>query len=465
MAGKIKVILSDLHIGPGDTSAPNPLEDFTADDDFARLLADIAAESAQTGSEAELIINGDFFEFLQVPAVDNFDPNATYSPAAYRDTSAPATVKRLKIIIANHPKIFTALADFLHTEPPVRCVTILNGNHDANLYWVAAQNALREAVGAKGHRRDCLQFATTFINRDGIWVEHGNQRTEKVNRFPDFDHPTDPGDPNRIYLPPGSEFVISYFNVAEREAWWLDNIKPFTSLIWFALQWNFDLAADLLLGFLVHSPGLLAGSFAVGDADSGTPNLISQLEDDAQRAELAARYAADPAVRRDIHRQIAALLGAAGAPQPPQAFGAASVGDDPLVMAQAEQEAMRSVLAVAARQIIEQGKAKAVFFGHTHQHAIEKIGDDGYYINTGAWLWNEEMNDATRQTWFDLFNHPEKFTGSRRLPYARVDYDANGNPVPQLLDYSGQGFPAPETPRLGFFEWLQQWIFRLFGAG
>ncbi len=462
MAEKFKVIISDLHIGPGDTSAANPLEDFTADDDFSRLLADIAAESEQTGKDAELIINGDFLEFLQVPAVDDFDPNATYSPAAYRDTTAAASVKQLKIITANHPKIFAALADFLHPDPPVRRVTILNGNHDANLYWADAQNALREAIGAKGHRRECLQFATTVINRDGIWVEHGNQRTEKVNRFPDFDHPTDPADPNRIYLPPGSEFVISYFNYAEKEAWWLDNVKPFTSLIWFALQWNFDLAADLLLGFLVHSPGLLVGSFAVEDGDS-TPNLVTQLEDDAQRAELAARYAADPAVRRDVHRQIAVLLRAAGAPQPPQAFGAL-IGDDPLVMAQAEQEEMRSVLAVAARQIIEQGKAKAVFFGHTHQHAFEKIGDDGYYINTGAWLWNEDMSAATRDTWFDLFNHPEKFTDSRRLPYARVDYDAAGNPVPQLLDYSGQGFPPPPNHR-SFWQRLYDWFLRLFGAG
>jgi len=459
-----KIILSDLHIGPGDGDAENPLEDFTADDDFARLLAEAAAESETGGKPAELIINGDFVEFLQIPTVDNFDPRAIYSPAMYRDTSAAASVKQLKIVIDRHPKVFTALADFLRPDPPVRRVTILNGNHDANFYWADVQNLLRDTIGAKGHRRDCLQFATTFINRDGIWVEHGNQRTEKVNRFPDFDHPTDPGDPTRLYLPPGSEFVISYFNVAEREAWWLDNIKPFTSLIWFALKWDFDLAAELLLGFLAHSPGLLAGSFAVGTEDAGAPNLISQLEDDAQRSELAARYAAEPAVRRDIHRQIATLLQPVGAPRPAQAFAVADVGDDPLKMAQAEQNAARGVLSSAADALIKQGKAKAVFFGHTHHTVFEEIGDDGYYINTGSWLWSEDMSDANREQWMQLFTRPEAFTASRRLPYARVDYDDDGNPRPQLLDYSGQGFPAPETRRLGFFERLQQWIFRLFGA-
>ncbi len=463
MAQKFKVIISDLHIGPGDTTATNPLEDFTADAAFARLLADVISESTQTDNAAELIINGDFLEFLQVPAVDNFDPQATYSPAAYRDTSAVASVKRLRIIIANHPQIFTALADFLHPDPPVRRVTILNGNHDVNLYWTDVQNMLRDAIGAKGHRRECLQFATTFINRENIWVEHGNQYTEKVNRFPDFDHPIDPGNPNRLYLPPGSEFVISYFNLAEKEAWWLDNIKPFTSLIWFTLQWDFDLAADLLLGFLVHSPGLLAGSFAVGDDDSAAPNLISDLEDDARRAQLAKKYATDPAFRRDLHRQLVSLLRPAGIPQSPQAFTATPIGDNPLVMAQAEQEAIRSVLSAAAKTIIGQGKAKAVFFGHTHHHTFEKIGDDGYYINTGAWLWSEDMSDANRSTWMALFNHPEQFTGSRRLPVARVDYDDDGNPVPQLLDYSGQRFSPPPRQH-SFWERLQHWLFRLFGT-
>jgi hypothetical protein len=82
--GKLKIVLSDFHLGAGppDTSQ-NPLEDFVADEDFALFLETIRAESDRDHKEVELIINGDFFEFLQVPAVHEFDPHRTYPPEAY----------------------------------------------------------------------------------------------------------------------------------------------------------------------------------------------------------------------------------------------------------------------------------------------------------------------------------------------------------------------------------------------
>ncbi len=463
MAGKFKIVVSDLHIGPGDFAAPNPLDDFNADAEFAHLLADIAAESKQTQKEVELIINGDWFEFLQVPAVDTFDPLATYPPAAYHNSSPEATLKRLEIIIANHPQIFTALADFIYADSPVRRVTVLNGNHDANLYWPQVQTRLREAMGAKGRRASCLTFATESINREQIYVEHGNQRTEKVNRFPDFQNPIDPNRPGQLYYPPGSEFVINYFNLAEREAWWIDNVKPFTSLIWFALKWDFELAAQLLLGFLMHSPGLILGSFAVGETDEAN-SFMASLENEVQRQEMARQYAANAEFRQAFHRQVYQLLRPAGVTDGAQAFDVARISDDPLLLAQAEQEAVRTVLYQTAADLIERGHANVVLFGHTHKVAFEKIGEQGYYINTGAWLWNEDMNDATQKMWLDLFNHPEHFTASRRLPYARINYDETNQPRPQLLDYSGQGFPASPR-RQSFWERLLEWIFRLFGAG
>jgi hypothetical protein len=74
-----------LGAGPPDIRQ-NPLEDFVADEDFAQFLETIRAESDRNHTEVELIINGDFFEFLQVPAVDGFDPHCTYPSEAYYDT-------------------------------------------------------------------------------------------------------------------------------------------------------------------------------------------------------------------------------------------------------------------------------------------------------------------------------------------------------------------------------------------
>lgn len=462
MTGKFKIAVSDVHVGAGDLSRPNPLEDFTADESFARLLADIKTESEQTGKEVEFIINGDFFEFLQVPAVDNFDPLQTYPPEAYRDSSAEASVKRLNIIAAMHPDIFSGFADFLHDEAPVRQITITRGNHDVNLFWPLVQTRLREILGATGEHSSLLTFAEEFINREGIYVEHGCQRAEKVNRIANFSNPVSPEDPNQLLYPPGSHFVINYFNQAERKIWWLDNIKPITSLFWYVFKWDFYLAMELLLGMVKNVPGLIVGSF---DADSTSPvnTLTAQLEDPARRETLAQEVSADPARRREVQALAQQILTNAGLPG---RIHAQAIDDDPLKMAEAEQAAIQGVFQEAAESITAEGKAKVALFGHNHLPELKKLKSGGYYVNTGAWLWAEEMGHATQETWDRLMTDPESFTHSRRLPYARIDYDDAGHPQPSLIDFATDKpiIELPDTPK-GCFGKLWDRIQQLFGAG
>jgi hypothetical protein len=83
VSGKLKVVVSDFHLGAGPPDINyNPLEDFVADEAFSQFLETLRAESDNDHKEVELIINGDFFEFLQVPAVDEFDPQRAYPPEA-----------------------------------------------------------------------------------------------------------------------------------------------------------------------------------------------------------------------------------------------------------------------------------------------------------------------------------------------------------------------------------------------
>ncbi|MFQ5578764.1 MAG: hypothetical protein ACE5G8_17440, partial [Anaerolineae bacterium] len=285
--------------------------------------------------------------------------------------------------------------------------------------------------------------------------------TEKINRFPDFRHPLDPNDPARLYYPPGSEFIINYLNRAERQARWLDNVEPQTGLVWYALKWDFNLGLKLLAGFIRYMPGLLTGSFAL-DGEQSLEAFVAQLDDESQRQDMARRYAADPGYRQHLHRRIRRILAAAAPPDPfyPAAAGA---DDDPLQIARAEVAAMQNVLKAGAEELVAAGKAQVVLFGHTHHVAFEKLDAGGYYINTGSWLWKEDLSQATEQTWFNLFNHPETFVKSRRLPYARIDYDQDGNALPQLKDHSGQGFDWEAKPK-SFWQRVLEWIFKLFGA-
>ena len=213
MGRKLKIVLSDLHLGAGHTNkGGNLLEDFRASRAFVDFLHAIWHESERDEREVELIINGDFFEFLQVPAVDDYDPTVSYPKEAYLDSSQEASIKRLNIIANGHSRIFNALSDFMHVEAAQRSVTIIKGNHDVNLYWPGVKSRLREILGASGTRASLLRFADEFVSREKIYVEHGHQHAEKMNGYYDSFDPRSPDDLNQLFYPAGSRFIIDFFN-------------------------------------------------------------------------------------------------------------------------------------------------------------------------------------------------------------------------------------------------------------
>ena len=94
MPAKFKIVVSDLHLSAGHVAEGNPLEDFESDQEFAAFLEQFAAESNRDGAEVELIVNGDAFEMLQVPHVDQFEPDKVYPPRQYHSSSEPDSALR-----------------------------------------------------------------------------------------------------------------------------------------------------------------------------------------------------------------------------------------------------------------------------------------------------------------------------------------------------------------------------------
>ena len=76
MSSKLKVIVSDFHLGEGqERGSLNPWENFHHDDKFAELLRYYSTDYYED-EDVELIINGDFFDLLQVrPAHNNSKAN------------------------------------------------------------------------------------------------------------------------------------------------------------------------------------------------------------------------------------------------------------------------------------------------------------------------------------------------------------------------------------------------------
>jgi len=460
---KVKIIVSDLHLGAGsfDLDQGNVLEDFIVDEAFAHFLREMEEESEIKGTDWELIINGDMLEFLQVPATEPFDPQKAYPPEDYRSSAEEDSAKKTDLIIKGHPMFFAALREFIKPANPQRKVTIVKGNHDVELYWPTVKERIRQAVYATGEERaKLLIFEEVCILREGIYVEHGNQYAEKVNRVDNLEEPLDPEREGQLAVPVGSRFVIEFSNQVEWERWWVDSVKPMTALIWYALAVDFPFAVKTLVAFLRVAPILI---LAAGEEDlqAEAKQLVWELEDEAQLQVLGQRYAEDETFRLEFHARVGRLLEAVDAP--PEVAGARTI-DRVLAfnLAQSVINEVNSSLHRAAEVKARETGAEVVVFGHTHGPLCERLESGGLYLNSGTWTWWRDFAETGLEDWKEFYAAPEKFMGEHYLTYARIDYDEFGRPHGRVMDYSGRlVIECPEVvgPR-SWWEAFVAWFIR-----
>ena len=182
---------------------------------------------------------------------------------------------------------------------------------------------------------------------------------------------------------------------------------------------------------------------------------------------LAARYETDEAFRAEFNAGLANLL----AP-PPDLPGLDAVPlesvPDPVAMGERIHERVNSSLyEIATKRAAEEG-VKLVSFGHTHDASLEPLPDGGAYINSGTWTWRADFGEAGKETWRELFEHPERFTNDRLLSYVRVDYDDEGRPVGWLEAYDPAAPPREEEivdEPASWWDRLVAWFKGLFGGG
>lgn len=455
MPGPILIVVSDFHLGAGFFNGANILEDFTSDEAFANLLQMLMQESESTNRPSELVINGDFGEFLQVPSVPQFNVNKSYDPADYQDMDEEASVTKLRHLIAGHPKLFDALQAWLRFAPPQRRLVITKGNHDPQWQWPAAQAFLRQRLGATGDKMILLEFPAVGYQRAGVYIEHGNQYAETANRFTNFEKPLDPQDPNQLETPWGSKFVIEFFNQVERDKYWVDGVSPYTALVWFALKYDPAFAFRALAALLRAAPKLVGIREAV--MDSWTTNIQTNPQAAAQRFQTDAEY------RKETMVLTAHALSQL---EPTVKVMSAVVGDeDPLQFAVDLIKEQQRELVKAAEQLAQRYQVSVVLLGHTHRPVNEPLVSGARYINTGAWVWLMDFENATDEQWRDLFAHPARYASRRRLNYARIDYDDNGKPAAQLLEFQPQITRpiAPLRPRRNWLERIVEFIRKLIG--
>lgn len=208
---KIKLIVSDFHLGKGKNlpdGSQNLLEDFTADRQFVDFLHYYMFGDFKR-CEVELILNGDFFNLLQVDYRNRFTDHISEADALHK------TMRILK----GHEALFNKMGEF--SREAHHSVTFILGNHDPGLLWEGVREILRQRLGGQ------VKFVMETYYFDGIHVEHGNQYSAD-NRYDRKRYFLSKNLPEPVInLPWGSFFIIHYLNEIKKERPYIDKVYPF----------------------------------------------------------------------------------------------------------------------------------------------------------------------------------------------------------------------------------------------
>ncbi len=208
-----------MHLGKGrhlPGGNINSLEEFYYSEKFVEFLNYYTSSEYQK-AEVELIINGDFFNFLQVDYRGHFLTVITEG----------VSLEVMKSIIAGHPKVFEAMREFASIEG--NSITYVVGNHDQAMLWPGTRAYFDEVLNHQVKYKNIVYFF------DGVHIEHGHMH-EAANRL----------DPRKFFLkkdlpepilnlPFGSYFFVDFVLRIKQKYPHIDKVRPFRRLWRWAL--------------------------------------------------------------------------------------------------------------------------------------------------------------------------------------------------------------------------------------
>jgi UDP-2,3-diacylglucosamine pyrophosphatase LpxH len=277
MARKIKLVVSDFHLGKGpyrDDGSVNVFEDFRQDGKFAQFL-DYHSDGEWKDAEVELVVNGDFFNLLSV------DLDGRMQEAITERVS----VEKIEAILRGHPVLFDALERF--ARAPERSITFIMGNHDPGLLFGGVREAISRRVGGS-HR-----FILDSYDFDGVHVEHGMQR-EPMNAFNPSRYFAEEGGEVCLNLPLGSRYIIHVLNEEKAQRPYIDKVAPFRR--WY--QWAIFNDPGAVVRISVRSI-----AFALAAAARQIPHLDPMPAADVLRRFV--RFTAFPTLEREARHLLA----------------------------------------------------------------------------------------------------------------------------------------------------------------
>ncbi len=182
-----RVFISDMHIGDGVIC-----DNFIFDDELEKLLNELNA----SGQETQLVIVGDGLELMESKVVRDI------GLVEFDELQKKIDPCVIDMIMANHPKVFAALAKFCRRN---RLIYII-GNHD--YYFLtnkSLQNRFKELIGTPEN----IEFVPYFYDKNwDVFAIHGNN-FDPGNRFG--------MDKNSELIPPIGDYMTRYMMINFRE--------------------------------------------------------------------------------------------------------------------------------------------------------------------------------------------------------------------------------------------------------
>ena len=218
---KVVLVISDLHLSAGKMikGKRNLLEDFHYDNELVDFLNYYSSGDYQD-IEVELVINGDFFDFLAVPYVEFYDDEFW---------SETAALEKLKMIMNAHSGVLEALKRFL-SKPEKKIVYII-GNHDAEFVFDSLKDEFLNFFGELKKKIILSNSISTHIPVKGVCIQHGHQY-ERAHEFDQQNAVIETLNGEKYFIPPwGSYYVTNVINKYKQERSFINAVRPIKHFI------------------------------------------------------------------------------------------------------------------------------------------------------------------------------------------------------------------------------------------
>jgi UDP-2,3-diacylglucosamine pyrophosphatase LpxH len=438
-----KVVVSDLHLGPG-THDPKfaGIEDFYADADWPAFLAREAARGP-----TDLVIDGDFIEFWQIATILGALPKleGQQQPGPVLGADQAFAVAAIDLVVAAHPDVFRGIGRFL--DGGDHRAIIVAGNHDADLQWPKVQLAIARAINPRDPSR--LVFADGAYQHAGVYIAHGHE-FDAANRFATQHAPFGRDTDGRCRLETnwGEVFVDIFYTETERQIPFIDNLYPEKAGVLWALRDNPDLARDLgaamrAIDMLRAAQGkglnrdavgsLLQGTFGVPGKARGPESpteIIDHMLDRLTKGDAnvdamifaLVDLAHDPAMANVFRGLVAAATALPDA----RAALAAIQTIEPASLAKLQERLFGDSMETAAKQLARARDVDVVILGHTHHVGgfTRPLDGGGHYANTGSWISVASVAELkAKGIGWDQLSIADRTTFPSKMTTIVVEYD------------------------------------------